>query len=251
MLAPVFPPFILAPGSTFWLPAVGLKPAFSIEDHSLRDAFQRNRDQRFRILPARLFHFVYDPALVTEVMQRHTDIFPDYSPKKQILDEYIRRVIDAPLSPTSQLQLGILVGYPRNAVIQHAKNSDIFDIFSYTTQTYGQALTSAEQEMRLRYRKGFKDIKGGTMEEFTGSVNRYRSEHQEALRLLIEKVFPGQTIPAESKRYLLTARFIDLPGFKYDLGNPVASDYDFAQRVRDTFDQSGMNMFLSSVEPEH
>ena len=54
--------------------------------------------------------------------------------------------------------------------------------------------------------------------------------------------------PAEAKKYVLTNRFIRLPGFVYASGNSTPSDYEFAQRVRDVFEQSGMNNFLASVK---
>lgn len=235
---------------------LGLKPATYIEEPSQRGIVIRNLERRFGIVRT---HFVYDGALVQEAITSNPDIFSDYQASRQSIDAYMREFNNAAFQNTGEympqvnnvsermLQHGILFGYPRNAVLQHAYYRQMDETFKYTTGTYGEPLTSEEEAIRTGYVKGYSDTHFSTEEEYRNGVNRYRDEHRHELQSIIQKVFPKNS--NEAKNYLLTERFVQLPGFVYALGNPKPGDYIFAQRVRDVFEQSGMNAFLRAVKP--
>lgn len=77
--------------------------------------------------------------------------------------------------------------------------------------------------------------------------NRYAQEHQEEIRALLERRYP--TLDTETKHYILTARFVDLPGLDYTSGNPNQEDKAFEQKVRSIFEDSGMNAYIAAYNP--
>lgn len=221
---------------------LGIRPALTIDPiyENERELLLRNIGERFAVCG----NLVYDRDLVHEVMTANADIFSDYSPDQQSLDAYMEQLEHSRPSFETMLKYGMLHGYPKGAVTRFVKYYTLAYAFSDLSQSR-ENLTSSEQALLNGYVMGYSATHPRSRDERLASVNRFRDEHETELETVIEKVFPD--IAKDAKSYLLTERFVQLPGLKYNVGNPTMEDSAFVERVQNIFEASGMNAYVASL----
>jgi hypothetical protein len=224
---------------------LGLRPALAITPiyENERELLLRNIGERFEVCG----DLVYDRDLVRGVMRANADIFSDYSPDQQSLDAYVEQLEHSRPSFDTMLKYGILHGYPKGAVTRFVKYYNVAYAFGDPSQSR-ENLTPSEQALLNGYVTGYSATRPRSRDERIANINKFRDEHETELKPVVEKVFPDIAEDAES--YLLTERFVQLPGFTYNVGNPTQEDNVFANKVQTVFEASGMNAYVASLRSQ-
>ena len=226
---------------------LGLRPALSHYDENYEHNLalvMKNVSDEFGIQG----NTVYDRETVARVLREQSPIFFDYSSTKMTVDEYMEQISQEEITDFTRARFGLLFGFPPHSVLELVRHFNIYGAFLDLHKDNDAELSSDERQLLSGYCNGSPVAPEASTREKHARVNKFRDEHQVEIKDFLGKRVIN--IPNETKDYLLTARFVDLPGFMYVSGNPNTQDIDFEQKVRDVFEQSGMNNLIASIKEE-
>jgi hypothetical protein len=241
---------------------LGLKPVFftgdtlnTQQEQAILEKHAQDDNAAYSIINDPRAPIIYDPDQVQKIITANPQDFPDYIPNTPI-HEYLQKHTTTEIykggksvTPQIMLQTGLLCGFPRNAAAQFAEFSDTRGMMLGGLYNNRERLAPEEQAVLNGYLFGSESgEEPDTVEESTNNINNFRDAHRDDIQVFLEKRFPG--MDEGVKQYILKDRFIQLPGFVYASGNPTPEDKASEQRVRDTFEQSGMNTYLQSLKAD-
>jgi hypothetical protein len=241
---------------------LGLKPLFftgdtpnTQQEQAILEKHAQSGNAAYSIINDPRRPIIYDPDQVQKIITANPQDFPDYIPNTPI-HEYLQRHTttetykgEKSITPQTMLQTCLLCGFPRNAAVQFVEFGDTRGMMLGGLYNNIERLAPEEQAVLNGYLFGSESgEEPDTMEESIENTNNYRETHQPETIALLDKRFPG--MDKEVKLYTLNDRIIQLHGLVYSSGNPTPEDKAFEQRVRDTFEQSGMNTYLKSLKAD-
>ncbi len=165
------------------------------------------------------------------VITANPDIFPDPQLADESIRDYLKRFqFEADTDPK---KVGLLFGFPKEAVMQYAEHqARVNEVTLFIEEYYHY-----DEQIRI-------DL----FDENIG-FNQFRDKHREEIRAILRREFPYAT--PEEVDYLLTARLVDIPGFRYIASGPDPLNSPHVQMVYRVFEESGMNSFVRSAREGH
>jgi hypothetical protein len=197
---------------------------------------------------------VFNNNSVEKVITVNSDYF-DYTAKSPIslyMQDLVKQwdIPDAFLTAQDKerrcVQIGLLCGFPRNAVEQFAKYADALrPLIGYLTtpvEQFFQFNKDLSAEDHVLFKNYFTAGREGRPN--AKEVNTYRDEHEEEIRSSLNKTSLKEE--PEKIEYLVSLRDKELRGhILYISGNPNNDDRAFEEKVDAIFEQSGMSAFLA------
>lgn len=216
---------------------LGIKPSVGIGKEGV--SFLKDLNIQLPENYALAGEFVYDKAQVGSTIAQHPEVFDNFQQFNGDIEAYLRSLsFKNSLGPQSMSRTGVILGYPKDAVMSYARNYDAYGAFIHFSEDFSknpdaEGLTESEVKVLTTY---------GEAADKREPINPF--PFQKELRSILEKKYPD--VSEEGRNFILTAHQPYSQGFEFISGNPTMADMSFNQKVEKVFEQSGMNNFVTS-----
>lgn len=208
---------------------LGLKPACSLTDdsqhkdipmvrqlgyisHMLSDKFQT------------VDNIVYESQTTASLIRTRSGIFPGAPSDPEKTGAYLRSVYSSSMSPQRHVQLGVLFGFPDQAITSYVRFNQNADIINRLLKAQ-QGLTDAERTAVLKLDNPLE--------------SEVSAEDRSLYLSVLSRQFPQLT--EFERQAFASAQVVELPGFFFGSygHNPQVESFKF--KVKTIFELSGMN----------
>lgn len=224
---------------------LGLKPMVGFTVSEIKEAEKVKFPDRFKLQKDHL----YDRELVKEVIDKNPDVFDDFSEGSDI-DAYMQNLFDrGPSNQNSKyvIKVGLLYGFPKDAVLSYAKNIDryasIQETFRKLAFLYLGTMSDLTDKQKDIYRH-LALIRGTKVDLTPDYMHDFLDQHEEeARRFLEDQSFVKMT--EEEIDFMVKNRPVSTLGFEYGTSVSTDATLAFPKKVDELYEKSGMNSFIS------
>ncbi|MBI3341486.1 hypothetical protein HY024_00005 [Candidatus Curtissbacteria bacterium] len=229
---------------------LGLKPASQISS-SLDECKRLPLPDRFKFQGM----YLYDSDLAAEKIAQNPDVFSDYKDGEN-LDESLKACFEANPAASRDLneikKIGLLFGFPKDAVISYADNIDFFrdtlaDFHEWARAVLYSDTGFSDLEKEIILHIAHVDRKGhARLEE--GYLHNFLDKHGEQTRAFLSDYYSQMTRITEGQvNFIVQNRHASAHGIQYGTGVPTKETLDFPRKVEEAYSFSGMNSVLRAT----
>ena len=228
---------------------LGLKP---IADLSLT-GLERTKDTP---LPSRLQtvgQVIYDEESVKETIAQNPEVFEDFGQFNSDLGKYLddlinrRHAFTFQAAPEDIKRIGLLYGFPKDAVFQFAQHSqNRAHLVIWASQSVPSVLRPDNQYSPLAQATILHFAALNEKGKPVGSdySSPFFASHKQEVKDYLGQLFP--TFGEDDLDYFVESQPAKARGFGYATGKITPETEKFPQKVEEIYERSGMNAFLKS-----
>lgn len=218
---------------------LGIKPSVGIGEEGV--SYLKNLNIQLPENYGLAGEFVYDKAQVEATIAQNPEVFDNFQQFNGDIEAYIKSLsFKNSLGPQSMARTGVILGYPKDAIMSYARNFDTYAVFLHFSVDFYKNPKA----------EGFTESEVKALTAYGEAVDKRELFNQFPLKKefesILEKKFPDMS--TEGKNFVLTAHHASPQGFEYISGNPTIADMGFGQKAERVFEQSGMNQFVKSQQ---
>ncbi len=200
---------------------------------------------------------------------KYSHYFDDYTAGSSIpayISALIKSLKEKKWGKQQDIKLGLLFGYPPEAVEEFVKYKDERDSFLREWSNKKKQLSKEERALLAGYQYGnevYKLYRSNTFDENrdinilfnvlnnipSGDNNKFKEEHESEVKALLEKKF--SEIEEGAVNYICSIRRFSLFGMPYLSRGQNLSDKYYCDKSHYIFEKSGMNEYLRSVTQQN
>jgi hypothetical protein len=209
----------------------GTKPSDQDADDAALAISHSGISEKFGVTLDYNSHLFFDKEALEGVFEAHPAVFSE-EPKIDLESALTRHACD--IKPEDQLKLGLILGYPLEAVQDFVESKSLVEGFGNRAPS---VLSIVDY---IRFRRFWSRYLDATIDE----LNNWRDQNPMTIDKFIDRYHPSYS--AQQRDAVKNRRFTNIPGFLYAVSSPDQLNTPFTRKVGYMFEASGMRSLVSS-----